>query len=83
MRVGEVNSTRRGKALEPLARLAEDSVPYSTVPDPLGVEDLRVNVYYPEFTDPVRYGMITPEEGVVTLRERANEILSAANQSTG
>jgi multiple sugar transport system substrate-binding protein len=62
-----------------LARLAEDSSPYSTEPDPLGVEDIRVNVYYPEFTDPVRYGVITPEEGVVVLRERADEILAAAN----
>jgi multiple sugar transport system substrate-binding protein len=65
-----------------LARLGQDSTPYSTVPDPLGVEDIRTNVYYPEFTDPIRYGVITPEEGVVTLRERANEILAAANAAT-
>ncbi|GIV79906.1 MAG: ABC transporter substrate-binding protein [Litorilinea sp.] len=62
-----------------LARLAEDSTPYSLVQDPLGVEDIRTNVYYPEFTDPVRYGLITPEEGARVLRERANEILAAAN----
>ncbi|MFN8371346.1 MAG: extracellular solute-binding protein [Anaerolineae bacterium] len=62
-----------------LGRLAQDSQPYSTVPDPLGVEDIRTNVYYPEFTDPIRYGTLTPEEGVVTLRERADEILAAAN----
>jgi multiple sugar transport system substrate-binding protein len=65
-----------------LARLGQDSTPYSTVPDPLGVEDIRVNVYYPEFTDPVRYGVITPEEGVATLRTRADEILAAANAAS-
>jgi hypothetical protein len=43
-----------------MARLGEDSSPYSLVLDPLGVEDIRTNVYYPEFTDPVRYGTITP-----------------------
>jgi multiple sugar transport system substrate-binding protein len=62
-----------------LSRLAEDSAPF-TFPDPLGPEDIRVNVYYPEFTDPVRYGTISPEEGAATLRERANEILAEANE---
>lgn len=62
-----------------LARLAEDSAPF-VFPDPLGVEDIRVNVYYPEFTDPVRYGAISPEEGAATLREMSNEILAEANQ---
>lgn len=61
-----------------LARLGEDSAPLAPL-DPLGVEDIRTNVYYPEFADPVRYGMITPEEGVAILRERANAILAEAN----
>lgn len=62
-----------------LARLAMDSAPYSLVLDPLGVEDIRTNVYYPELTDPVRYGMINPEDAVVVFREKANEILAASN----
>jgi multiple sugar transport system substrate-binding protein len=61
-----------------LARLAEDSAPF-VFPDPLGVEDIRVNVYYPEFADPIRYGMLSPEEGVEILRERSDQILSDAN----
>ncbi len=62
-----------------LARLGQDSAPYSLIPDPIGVEDVRTNVYYPEFADPVRYGVISPEEGAETLRERANEIFEEAN----
>jgi len=61
-----------------MARLGQDSAPLPPL-DPLGVEDIRTNVYYPEFTDPVRYGAITPEEGVKVLREKSDEILAAAN----
>jgi multiple sugar transport system substrate-binding protein len=60
-----------------LDRLSQDSVPYSNIPDPVGVEAIRTNAYYPEFTDPVRYKKITPEEGVAILRKKANEILAA------
>jgi len=46
-------------------------------PDPVGEADVRNNVYYPEFVDPVLYGTISPEEGAVTLRELADEILAS------
>lgn len=62
-----------------LARLAMDSAPYSVIPDPVGVEEIRTNIYYPEFSDPIRYGMLAPEEGAALLREKANEILAANN----
>jgi len=47
-------------------------------PDPVGEANVRNNVYYPEFVDPVLYGLTTPEEGVVVLRELADEILAAS-----
>jgi multiple sugar transport system substrate-binding protein len=62
-----------------LARLAEDTAPYSLIPDPLGIEDIRTNIYYPELTDPVRYGMIDPAEAVANFRIKTNEILAASN----
>lgn len=62
-----------------LARLAKDSAPYSVIPDPVGVEEIRTNIYYPEFSDPIRYGMLSPQEGAALLREKANEILAANN----
>jgi multiple sugar transport system substrate-binding protein len=61
-----------------LVRLGQDSAPF-IFPDPSGLEDIRTNIYYPEFADPIRYGTISPEEGAKTLRERANEILAEAN----
>jgi multiple sugar transport system substrate-binding protein len=60
-----------------LDRLAKDSAPLYPL-DPTGAETVRTNVYYPEFTDPVRYGKITPEEGVALFRKKANETLAAA-----
>jgi len=62
---------------EAMARIAADASPIRP-PDPPGHADVRDNVYYPEFIDPVLYGLITPEEGVATFRELASEIL--ANQ---
>jgi len=62
-----------------LGRLAQDSAPF-VFPDPLGLEDIRVNVYYPEFTDPVRYGTVSPEDGAKKLHEMADAILAEANK---
>jgi multiple sugar transport system substrate-binding protein len=45
-------------------------------PDPVGWADARNNVFYPEFHDPVLYGLITPEEGAATFRQMTNEILA-------
>jgi multiple sugar transport system substrate-binding protein len=60
-----------------LDRLSQDSAPLPPL-DPVGAENVRTQVYYPLFTDPVRYGKITPEEGVAVFREKANETLAAA-----
>lgn len=62
------------EVFEFLGRVEADSVPVP-VPDPVGHADVRNNVFYPELVDPVLYGQISPEEGVATFRELANEIL--------
>jgi multiple sugar transport system substrate-binding protein len=59
-----------------LDRLSQDSYPLYPL-DPVGAENVRTQVYYPLFTDPVRYGKITPEEGVAVFRQKANETLAA------
>ncbi len=59
-----------------LGRVEADSSPIRP-PDPIGHADVRDNVYYPEFVDPVLYGLISPEEGAATYRELASEILAA------
>jgi multiple sugar transport system substrate-binding protein len=60
-----------------LALVESDSQPVPP-PDPVGWADVRNNVFYPEFHDPVLYGLISPEEGATTFREMANEILGAS-----
>jgi multiple sugar transport system substrate-binding protein len=60
-----------------LSIVEADSIPVPP-PDPVGWADVRNNVYYPEFVDPVLYGLITPEEGAATFRELANEVLAAS-----
>jgi multiple sugar transport system substrate-binding protein len=58
-----------------LVRVEADSSPVPP-PDPPGYADLRLNVYGPQFVEPVQYGEMTPEEGVQFFREEANRILS-------
>lgn len=58
-----------------IATVGEDASPVPP-PEPQGWSDLNTNVYGPEFTEPIRYGLLTPEEGVVLLREQADAILS-------
>jgi multiple sugar transport system substrate-binding protein len=60
-----------------MALVEKDSVPVPP-PDPVGWADVRNNVFYPEFHDPVLYGMISPEEGALTFRQMANEVLAAS-----
>jgi multiple sugar transport system substrate-binding protein len=60
-----------------MARVDLDSQPVPPA-DPVGWADVRNNVFYPEFHDPVLYGLITPEEGAATFREMANDILAAS-----
>jgi len=60
-----------------MALVEQDSVPVPP-PDPAGWADVRNNVFYPEFHDPVLYGMISPEEGALTFRQMANDILAAS-----
>jgi multiple sugar transport system substrate-binding protein len=58
-----------------LKRVEADSSPIRP-PDPAGHADLVNNVFLPEVIDPVMFGLITPEEGVATLREMGSEILA-------
>lgn len=60
-----------------LALVEENSIPVPP-PDPVGWADVRNNIYYPEFVDPVLYGLISPEEGAATFRKLANETLAAS-----
>jgi multiple sugar transport system substrate-binding protein len=60
-----------------LALVESDSQPVPP-PDPVGWADVRNNVFYPEFHDPVLYGLITPEEGAAIFREEANAILASS-----
>lgn len=62
---------------EYMSRVAEDSAPVPP-PDPRGYTDLIQNVYHPLIRDGVRYGQYSPEEAVALFRERAGEILTAA-----
>ncbi|MBI1878340.1 MAG: extracellular solute-binding protein [Chloroflexi bacterium] len=58
-----------------LKRVEADSSPIRPA-DPPGHADLVNNVFLPEVIDPVMFGLITPEEGVATLREMGSEILA-------
>jgi multiple sugar transport system substrate-binding protein len=58
-----------------LVRVEADSSPVPP-PDPPGYFDIRTNVYDPQFIEPVRFGELSPEEGVQFFREEANRILS-------
>jgi multiple sugar transport system substrate-binding protein len=58
-----------------IALVQEDASPLPP-PDPAGWSDIRTNVWIPEFVDPVLYGQISVEEGVITLREKVDEILA-------
>lgn len=58
-----------------IATVAEDASP-NPPPEPQGWSDISANVYGPEFAEPIRYGLLTPEDGVVILREQADAILA-------
>lgn len=58
-----------------MARVQGDSMPVPP-PDPSKAAELRDNIYFPEFVDPVLYGLITAEEGAATLREMATDLLA-------
>jgi multiple sugar transport system substrate-binding protein len=60
-----------------MSQIDSDSLPVPP-PDPAAWADVRNNVFYPEFHDPVLYGLITPEEGAATFREMANDILASS-----
>lgn len=44
-------------------------------PDPAGWPEIRDNVFDPLFIEPVRYGELSPEDGMQILRDEANLIL--------
>src|SRR5690606_1282405 len=58
-----------------IATVAEDASPVPP-PEPQGWSDLSANIFGPEVIEPIQYGLITPEEGMVILREGAADILS-------
>ena len=58
-----------------LKRVEADSSPIRPA-DPPGHADFVANIYAPEVIDPVLFGLITPEEGVATLRELGSELLA-------
>jgi multiple sugar transport system substrate-binding protein len=70
-------TTAQAEMFDYMARVDLDSQPVPP-PDPSGWADVRNNVFYPEFHDPVLYGLVTPEEGAATFREMANDILAAS-----
>ncbi len=59
--------------LETVAETASPIFP----PNPPGYNDIRNNVWYPLFHDPVLYGQLPVEEGVALFRSEAEAILSA------
>ncbi len=75
-------TTRVGRpqevVFEFMSRVGADSSPIPA-PDPVGYTDLIQNVYFPVVRDGVRFGEYTPSEATEILRERAAEILGAAN----
>jgi multiple sugar transport system substrate-binding protein len=58
-----------------LTLIESDSSPVPP-PDPAGWPEIRDNVFDPLFIEPVRFGELSPEEGMQLLRDEANLILS-------
>lgn len=57
-----------------VARVGKDGAP-TPPPEPVGLADIRGNVYTPLIREQIFYGIITPEEAVKQLREKATVIL--------
>jgi multiple sugar transport system substrate-binding protein len=62
------------RVFEFLERIQDDVAPIPP-PDPVGNTDLINNVFIPQVVDPVMFGVITPLEGMKTLRREAARIL--------
>ncbi len=58
-----------------MERVAGDSSPLPP-PDPKLHAEFINSVYFPEVVQPIRFGKLTPEDGVKLLRERAEEMLA-------
>jgi multiple sugar transport system substrate-binding protein len=58
-----------------LDRVEKDCSPIRP-PDPPGATDVVTNILDPQVLQPVRYGLLTPEEGAALLRKEANAILA-------
>jgi hypothetical protein len=67
------------RVFEYLDRIQKDvaSIP---PPDPVGNTDLINNVFIPRVVDRVMFGVITPLEGMRTLRREAGRILGRERQ---
>jgi multiple sugar transport system substrate-binding protein len=57
-----------------VAQVTEDASPIPP-PDPPNWSDFNSNVYGPLFTQPVLFGEMSPEDGVVVLIEEGNKVL--------
>jgi multiple sugar transport system substrate-binding protein len=64
----------QSRVFEFLDRIRQDAAPIPP-PDPVGNTDLINNVFIPQVVDPVMFGLITPLEGMKTLRKEAARIL--------
>jgi multiple sugar transport system substrate-binding protein len=67
------------RVFEYLDRIQKDVAPIPP-PDPVGNTDLINNVFIPRVVDRVMFGVITPLEGMRTLRREAGRILGRERQ---
>lgn len=78
-KVREALKPKLGKAqvamFDYIAELSKDVQPCPP-PDPPGHTDIINNIWWPQVMDPIAYGQLTPEKGVVILRQEANAILA-------
>jgi hypothetical protein len=58
-----------------LDKVAKDASPCPP-PDPVRHVEIINNIYRPEVTEKVLFGVISPEEGVKILRVKASELLA-------
>lgn len=73
--IKEVLGPAQNETIDYISRLLPIAAPLPP-PSPPGATELRDGIWYPELVDPVRYGRISPEEGVARFRLLANQVLS-------
>lgn len=58
-----------------IAKVSEDASPVPP-PDPAGWNDINTNVLYPQYVEPVLFGMIEAEEAYAIFLDESNRILA-------